>query len=87
METLQKKIDAMKESIKDVDLLDKAQSNHENDVRGLMQAVKIIERHISQVKLLKLHYTKSAHNLRSEILTDIGHLPKQERDQYLEMLK
>ncbi len=28
-----------------------------------------------------------AHNLRSEILTDIGHLPKEERQQYLEMLK
>jgi hypothetical protein len=80
METLQKKIELMKLSINEVELCAHGINNIQKETYEL--ALKL-----GNLKEKRRVSAQTAHNLRSEILTDIGHLPKEERAQYLEMLK
>ena len=80
METLQQKIEFMNISIMDVNLC-------ADLINKLQVEIYELELKLSNLKEKRRVSAQVAHNLRSEILTDIGHLPREEREQYLEQLK
>ncbi len=80
METLQQKIELMKLNISEFEICARLINKRQEGMFSLEGKVSLLKE--------KLRVSaQAAHNLRSEILTDIGHLPKEDRQQYLEMLK